>query len=556
MEGTVSSSVDESDAVGEDAPTVDFDGRGLARAIADLAHPRQVLPEALRVASASVRAAFGKQVVDFPGQDRRFADAAWQHNPFYRWWGQSYLAWSEALLRVAESPRLAATSQLRAGYLARILTAAAAPPNVLTGNPAALKRALDTGGASLMRGSRNMARDLVMNGGLPAQVDTRPFRVGQNLACSPGAVVHREEMFEVLQYAPNTREVRSRPLLIVPPQVNKHYILDLAPGRSLIEYIVGQGVHTFCIVWRNPRRNSPEHGRWAVDDYVAAQLRAADIVREITASPDLNVLGVCAGGLTTALMLGHLAAAGDARIHAASFLVAMIGSGSANLITAMAGPRTRRRVARDAQRGVVYSHRALVRNFALMRPADLVYSSAVNNWLLGDDPPAFDILAWNADATNISAALNRDLLDIYAGNRAGRPGSLTVLGTSIDLHRVHCDTFVIAGSTDHITPWRACYATSQLLRGPTEVVVTSTGHIQTIVNPLGKSRASFRHGPAADADSDSWLRNAGQHSGSWWPTWSDWILTRSGDPRPAPDHPGSPAHPAAESAPGLYVLES
>jgi polyhydroxyalkanoate synthase len=233
----------------------------------------------------------------------------------------------------------------------------------------------------------------------------------------------------------------------------------------------------------------------------------------------------------------------------------MVDSGPANLLTAMAGPRTRRRVARDAQRGVVYSHRALVRNFSWMRPEELVYSCAVNNWLLGDDPPAFDILAWNADATNISAAFNRDLLDMYAENRASRPGALTVLGTPVDLRRVHCDTLLVAGSTDHITPWRPCYATSQLLGGRTEVVVTSTGHIQTIVNPLGKSRASFRHGPAADADSDSWLDHADQRSGSWWPTWSDWILTRSGDPRPAPEHPGSSAHPAREPAPGTYVYE-
>jgi polyhydroxyalkanoate synthase len=400
-----------------------------------------------------------------------------------------------------------------------------------------------------------MVRDLVTNGGLPAQVDPRPFRVGQNLANSPGAVVYREELFELLQYTPSTPEVRGRPLLIVPPQINKHYFLDLAPGRSLVEHTVGQGVQTFCLVWRNPRLNNRDHGRWALDDYVAAQLRATDVVRDITASPDLNVLGVCAGGLTTALMLGHLAATGDARINAAAFLVTMVDSGPANLLTAMAGPRTRRRLARDAERGVVHNRRALVRSFSWMRPEELVYSYAVNNWLLGDDPPAFDILAWNADATNIAAAFNRDLLDIYAENRASRPGSLTVLGVPVDLSRVTSDALVVAGSTDHITPWRPCYATSQLMGGRTEVVVTSTGHIQTIVNPLGKSRASFRAGPAADADSDGWLERADRRGGSWWPAWSEWILSRSGDRRPAPDHLGSPVHPAGVPAPGTYVYE-
>jgi polyhydroxyalkanoate synthase len=546
------------DAVGGGVPAVDFDGRGLIRAIADLADPGLVLPEVPWLMSAWVRAALGEQVVDFPGRDKRFADPTWQQNPFYRWWGQSYLAWSTALLRVADSPRLDEKRRQRAGYLARIVSSAAAPTNLLAGNPAAVRRAVNTGGLSLMRGSRNMARDLVINGGLPAQVDSRAFRVGDNLACTPGAVVYREEMFEVLQYAPSTSQVSSRPLLIVPPQVNKYYFLDLAPGRSLVEYTVGQGVHTFCIVWRNPRLNRPDHGRWAVDDYVAAQLRAVDVVREISASPDVNVLGVCAGGLTTAFMLGHLASpgSGDSRINAAAFLVTMIDSGPANMLTAMAGPRTRGRVADGAQRGVVFDRRALVRSFSWMRPEELIYSYAVNNWLLGDDPPAFDILAWNADATNLPAAFNRDLLDIYAENRAARPDSMTVLGTPVDMGRVTCDTLVVAGSTDHITPWRPCYATSQLFGGRTDVVVTSTGHIQTIVNPLGKSRASFRQGPAAGRDADSWFGQADQRSGSWWPAWSGWILARSGDTRPGPERLGSAMHPAREPAPGTYVYET
>jgi polyhydroxyalkanoate synthase len=536
--------------------TVDFDARGLARAVADLADPRLILPELPGVASAWLRAALGRRVVDFPGSDPRFTDTTWEHNPLYRWWGQAYVACSQALLRVAGAPRRDGSRRQRAVYLARILTAAAAPTNLLWGNPTAVKRAFETSGRSVLRGYRTMARDLLVNGGLPEQVDTRPYRVGDNLAATPGAVVYREEMFEILQYTPRTAQVRSRPLLVVPPQINRHYVVDLAPGRSLIEYAVGQGVQTFCVVWRNPRRTVSGHGRWSLDDYVAAQLRAADVVRRITGSPDVNVLGVCAGGLTTVLLLGHLVATGDSRIHAATLLVTMVDSGPANLLTAMAGPRTRHRVARDAQRGTVYPSRALVRNFSWMRPDGLVYSYVVNNWLLGDGPSAFDILAWNADATNLSAAFNHDLLDLYAGNLAARPGALTVLGTPVDLRRVHCDTLIVAGHTDHITPWRPSYATGQLLGGRTEVVVTSTGHIQTIVNPPGKPRASYRYGPATGADPDTWLEHAEEHSGSWWPRWSDWILSRSGDARPAPDDLGSAAYPAREPAPGTYVRES
>jgi polyhydroxyalkanoate synthase len=541
------------DAVGGGTPPVDFDLRGLARAVADLADPRRTLVELPRIASAWMLAALGQQVADFPGRDKRFADRTWQHSPLYRWWGQSYLAWAEALLRVADSPRLDGVRRQRAAYLARVLTAGAAPTNTLAGNPAAIKRALGTGGVSLVRGWANFWRDAAANGGLPAQVDTRAFQVGGNLATTPGAVVYREEMFEILQYLPATPVVRARPLVIVPPQVNKYYFLDLAPGRSFTRYTVEQGVQTFMVVWRNPRRDDPEHGRWDVDAYVAAQLRAIDVVRKITGSPDVNLVGVCAGGLTSALMLGHLAAIGDEPIHAAAFLVTMIDSASSNMITAMAGPRTRHRVALDADRGKVYPKRTLIRSFSWMRPEELVFSYLVSGWLLGDDPPAFDILAWNADATNLAAAFNRDLLEIYASNGAA---SNVVLGTPVDLHRVGCDTLVVAGRTDHITPWRPCYATAHLFGGRTDVVITSTGHIQTIVNPIGRAGATFWYGPADGADPDAWLASAARGAGSWWPTWSAWLLARSGHDRPAPEALGSPAHPAREHAPGTYVYET
>jgi polyhydroxyalkanoate synthase len=388
---------------------------------------------------------------------------------------------------------------------------------------------------------------------MPAMVDTRPFRVGENLAATPGAVVHREEICEVLQYTPSTPTVRERPLLMIPPQINKYYFLDLAPERSMVEYLVAQGIPYFTIVWRNPR---PEHGHWGLEDYVEAQLRAMEVACEIAGSDDVNVLGACAGGLTTAAMLGHLAASGDSRVNAATFMICMIESSQPNVLSMMATDRLSGRLAKDAEEGKVYKNTDVARTFAWLRPNDLVFNYVVNNWLMGDDPPAFDVLAWNDDSTNLSACFDRDLLGIFAGNRLAQPGAVTVLDTPIDLGQVTCDNCVVAGGTDHITPWRPCYMTSQLLGRPSEVIVTSTGHIQTIVNPPGKPRASYWADAEPGPDPDAWMKAATKHEGSWWPRYAEWLVARSGEERPAPKRLGSKAHPPGDPAPGAYVHES
>jgi polyhydroxyalkanoate synthase len=463
--------------------------------------------------------------------------------------------WADAVDRLASTPRLQADwrRESRTRSAAEKLVDAAAPTNVLAGNPAALKRAFDTGGASVVRGWRNALRDVRSNGGMPSQVDRRPFKVGENLAATPGAVIYRDDIFELLEYRPTTARVRSVPLLMFPPQVNKHYFLDLAPGRSLTEYLVSRGIHYFTAVWRNP---GPEHGHWGLDDYVAAQLRAIDVVREVAGSDRVGLLGVCAGGLTSALTLGHLAADGGAEaVSSATFAISMIDSRHPNPMAAIATEPALRAFAEDAARGTVYDAAQIARAFAWMRPNDLVFNYVVNNWLLGDDPPAFDILAWNNDGANLASRFYAEMLDVYAGNRAARPGALEVLGTPIDLGRVECDNFVVAGMTDHITPWMPGYMTSQLLGGPSEVVVTSTGHIQTMVNPPGKPRARYFAGPEPGPDPQAWMAQAEERQGSWWPLYADWLLERSGSERDAPSTLGSRRHRPLGPAPGRYVLE-
>jgi polyhydroxyalkanoate synthase len=525
----------------------------LLGALRDIASPRPLAHEAPALFTEWARIAAGISELQLPAKDARFRDPTWRDNPWYKRLAQAYVAWCDTVDRLVETADIDERERVRARYATNALTALTAPTNLLPGNPAALKRVFETSGASLLRGARNFVNDLIFNRGMPTQVDDDPFIVGENMAATKGAVVHREEMFELLQYAPTTRTVYSRPLLMIPPEVNKYYCLDLAPGRSLVEYTVAQGISFFTIVWRNP---GPEHGGWAMDDYVAAQLRALDIVREISNADDVNVLAACAGGLTTALMLGHLAAAGPGGVHAATFIVTMIDTSEPSLIEVLATPQVRRTLNKDASAKRIYKNKDLALNFAWMRPNDLIFNYVVNNWLMGENPPAFDILAWNADSSNLSAALDRDFVELYANNAAATPGGVTVLGTPIDLSKVECDAYIVAGGTDHITPWKPCYLTSQLLGGSNEVVVTSTGHIQTIVNPPGKARAGYRAGPAGGRDADAWLAGAERHDGSWWTHWAQWLTARSGEQLPAREELGSHDHPAGDPAPGRYVLET
>jgi polyhydroxyalkanoate synthase len=531
-----------------------LDPAEMSLALTDLMDPGLLAAQAPALAAELVKVALGLSDVTFPARDARFADPAWRENPLYRRVGQGYLAWERSLGAVVEGQRGDWKRQARARYLANILTGALAPTNVLPGNPAALKRALETGGASVLRGIRNLVRDVVSNGGMPSMVDSRPFRVGENLAVSPGAVVYREEMFELLQYAPATEKVRERPLLMVPPELNRYYVLDLAPGRSFVEFAVSRGVQTFMVVWRNPREEAGQ-GYWGLADYLGAHLRAFDVVREITGAGDINLLGLCAGGITSAVTQAHLAARGDNPVHSCTYLVTMLDSRLPNMATMMTTPQVHAVLRKAADEGKVLRGMTLRHNFAWMRPNDLVFSYVVNNWLLGNDPPAFDVMAWNDDSTNLAGRFEWDSVGLLAEGKLAEPGGVTVLGTPIDLSKITCDNFMVAGLADHITTWQPCYRSSQLLGGPAEVVIVDSGHIQSFVNPAGTSRYSYWAGPADGPDADAWLAARDKQKGSWWPHWAGWLLPRSGEERPAPAALGGPRYPALEPAPGRYVHE-
>jgi polyhydroxyalkanoate synthase len=519
----------------------------------DLVNPAAAARQLPWLTGELVKIALGQSDIWFDEKDKRFADVTWRDNPFYHLLGQGYRLYEEWMSRMVEAADGPWQRQARNRYLANIITASLSPANFLWTNPLALKRAFETGGQSVVRGGVNMLRDLA-GGGMPTMVNRQAFGVGEKLACTPGSVVYRDEIFELLQYAPATPAVRSVPLLMVPPQLNRYYVLDLAPGRSMVEFAVEQGIQTFMIVWRNPR---PElgHGRWGVDDYLAAQARAAEIVRKISHSDTVNWLGLCAGGITTALFLGYLAAKGDRSAGSATYMVTMLTNDYPNII-GMSDTDSSRTVMRSlAAAGQVIPGNVLRTSFAWLRPNDLVFNYLVSGWLLGEDPPAFDVLAWNDDATGLSMRFAAETTELLVDGKAARPGGMTVLGTPIDLAKVDCDSFCVAGYTDHISPWRACYSSIRLLGGDKEMVMVKSGHIQSFVNPAKTAKYGYWTGPPAGPDPDRWLETAAMHKGSWWPRWAEWQIPRSGEEKNAPSELGSHDYPPLGPAPGTYVHE-
>ncbi|QRE82820.1 alpha/beta fold hydrolase [Rhodococcus ruber] len=508
-------------------------------------------------------AAFGKELAKIvagrstvaPAEgDRRFADPAWSTHPAYRRLEQTYLAATDAVDGVVADvgrgidPRRAAEAK----FAADILTAALAPTNYLWTNPAALKEAFDTAGLSLVRGTKHFVSDVVENRGMPSMVRRGAFTVGTDLAVTPGAVISRDEVAEVLQYTPTTATVRRRPVLAVPPPIGRYYFLDLRPGRSFVEYSVGRGQQTFLLSWRNP---TAEQGDWDFDTYAGRVLRAIDEVREITGSDEVNLIGFCAGGILATTVLNHLAARGDDRVHSMAYAVTMLDFGDPALLGAFARPALIRFAKGRSRRKGLISARDMGSAFTWMRPNDLVFNYVVNNYLMGRTPPAFDILAWNADGTNLPGALHGQFLDLFRDNLLVEPGAFTVLGTPLDLTSITVPTFVSGAIADHLTAWRNCYRTTELLGGDTEFVLSFSGHIASLVNPPGNPKAHYWTGGTPGPDPDAWLKGAERQQGSWWQAWADWVLAHSGEETVAPAAPGSARHPPLEAAPGRYVRD-
>jgi len=530
---------------------------GAAQAlVAQLAlQPRTVSRQYARLLLESARIATGRSELAATPGDRRFADPAWADSAVYRRVLQSYVALCGTLDRCVDEAKLGAVAGGRARFAVSLIEDALAPTNFVAGNPAALKKLVQSRGTSGLRGLANFIDDLGSGTGLPRQVDARPFAVGKNVATTPGAVVYRNDMLELIQYVPTTPEVHARPLLIVPPQINKYYVFDLAPARSLVQWSLDSGVSTFMVSWRNPTRKQAECG---LDTYVEALEQAVDAVRDISASRDINVFGACSGGITLSALLGYLAAGRSRAVHTATLAVCVLDTAAMQNTTAglFVTPATIAAARATSRRRGVVDGTDLARMFAWMRPNDLVWNYVVNNYLLGNDPPAHDILFWNNDTTRLPAQLHADFLNLFESNPFTVPGKLRVRGRKIDLAKCGIDIYVVGGLADHITIWQGAYRTAQLFgKARSTFVLSNGGHIQSLINPPGNKRSWFIAGPARAATPESWLAGRDKHEGSWWPHWREWICARSGKHKASPAALGSKRHRPMVEAPGTYVLE-
>src|SRR3954453_17788817 len=497
------------------------------------------------------RIGLGRSEVEPSKKDRRFADPAWSGNPLLRRVMQAHIATAQTAAQLVEDADLDWQDDERIRFSMTNLVDALAPSNPPL-NPLLWKAVIDTGGRNAVTGIRRMVSDLLSPPRVPSMVEPDAFTVGKDLAVTPGAVVFRSDVFELIQYRPTTPTVRAVPLVMVPPTINKFYVTDLAPGRSIVEHYVAGGQQVFMMSWRNP---DERHADWGLDTSGQAILDAMDAVERATGSRQVALQAFCSGGIITAMLLAHLAATGGlGRGAAASFAVTVLDWSHAGTIGALMDKEAvEDAVAKSRKKGYL-DGAMLAEVFAWLRPNDLVWNYWVNNYLQGKPPPAFDILYWNADTTRMSAGLHRDFIEVATGNGLARPGATTMLGSPVDLSAIDVDTYVTAGIADHLCPWQSCYRTTQLLGGESRFVLSTNGHIASLVNPPGNPKSTFQGAESTPADPQPRLGSASTPKGSWWPDFLSWVGERSGDEIPAPEKLGGDLEVLAD-APGTYVFD-
>ncbi len=486
-----------------------------------------------------------------PPTDRRFAGPEWQ-TPYFALLRDQYLAmckyWEDAVAITELPPR----DKERLRFAVRQWLDAMAPTNFPATNPEAIKLALATEGESLRKGAENLAADFAK--GRVSMTDESAFEVGKNLALTPGFVVYRNDLIELIQYTPTTAKVHERPLLIVPPCINKYYILDLQPDNSFVRYAVAEGHTVFMISWRSI---PPELGKLTWDDYLEqGVLQALAVVKAIAGARTCNLLGFCVGGALLACALAVLAARGDKSVASAAFLATMLDytdPGQIGVYVDEASLAEREPALLEGER---INGSELAGAFASLRANELVWSFVINNYLKGKTPPAFDLLYWNCDSANLPGPMYVYYLrNCYINNLLREPGRLTMCGLPVDLGTVNMPTYILATREDHIVPWRSAYRSVLLLGGDAQFVLGGSGHIAGVINPPSKNRREFWVDGLQGAGADEWLASAEERKGSWWPHWRTWLGRHAGTKRAAPAAAGNNDYPALDAAPGRYVLE-
>jgi len=489
--------------------------------------------------------------------DRRFANDAWARNPAAAYTAQMYLLNARTMMQMAESVEADAKTRARIRFAVQQWVDATSPSNFLASNPEALQKALQTQGESITTGLHHLLGDLQK--GHVSQTDESVFEVGRNVATTEGSVVYENELFQLIEYKPLTAKVYERPMLFVPPCINKYYILDLQPDNSVIRYTVEQGHRTFVVSWRNPDESLRDK-TW--DDYIEdGAIRAIREVQAITGQQRFNMLGFCVGGTIIATALAVLAARGEQPAQSVTLLTTLLDfadTGILDIFVDEASVRLREMTIGEGAPGGpgMLKGQELATTFSFLRPNDLVWNYVVGNYLKGEAPPPFDLLYWNSDSTNLPGPMYCWYLrHTYLQNELRQPGRLTVCGEPVDLTKIDAPFYIYGSREDHIVPWKAAYASTGVVKGKSRrFVLGASGHIAGVINPPAKKKRSHWTNDKLPAKADDWFAGATEHAGSWWPDWSAWLKPNGGKQVAAPRSPGDRRHKPIEPAPGRYVL--
>jgi polyhydroxyalkanoate synthase len=507
---------------------------------------QQYLKEATELWTNSVK---GAPVL----KDRRFSDPAWAANPMAAFSAAAYLLNSKTLAEMVEAIETDDKTRARIRFTIEQLTAASAPSNFLAFNAEAQKKAIDTKGESISKGLQNLLKDMQL--GHISMTDESLFTVGKNIATTEGAVVFENEFFQLIEYKPLTEKVYEKPFLLVPPSINKFYILDLQPENSVVRYAVAQGHRTFLVSWRNPDKSMAK-ATW--DDYIEkAVIKAITVTQEVSGSKTINALGFCVGGTMLGSALAVLAARGEKPVASATFLTSMLDFSETGVLDLFIDEGFVSYREKEMGKGGLMKGSDLASTFSFLRPNDLVWNYVVGNYLKGETPPPFDLLYWNSDSTNLPGPFYAWYLrNTYLENNLTKPGKATVCGEKIDLGKVDIPVYIYGSREDHIVPINGAYATTQFLPGKKRFVMGASGHIAGVINPPAKNKRCYwiREDGKTPATHDQWMEGAVEHPGSWWTDWSTWLASQAGKEVAAPKTYGKGKHKVIEPAPGRYVL--
>jgi len=489
-------------------------------------------------------------VAEPPPGDRRFKADEWSKNPVFDYIKQSYLLTSRMLTEMAQNAKLSPQEQQKLEFYTRQYVDALSPTNFALTNPEVLQQALETKGESLVNGLRNLLSDIEK--GRISMTDEASFELGKNLATTEGAVIFQNDIFQLIHYRPLTEQVYERPTLIVPPSINKFYILDLQQDNSFVRYCLEQGQDVYLISWTNP---SPEQRNLSWDDYVGdGILKAIEVSKAVSGHEKLNVVSWCVGGTLMASALAVLANRKDNSVGSCTFLTTLIDfSNPGDLCVYIDQYQVKQLESKVNNEGILHG-RELATSFNMLRSNDLIWSYVVNNYLKGQTPPPFDILYWNSDPTNLPAAMYTYYINnMYLENKLIEPDGLTICGEPIDLRRVKTPCYFLSTMEDHIAPWKGTFKALDLFGGTVEFVLGASGHVAGVINPAKKNRRNYWIKGEMGRGPDAWLETAERQEGSWWSHWSEWLRRRAGKKVDAPKEYGSADYQVIEPAPGSYV---